>query len=383
MKIVYTNISPVTNAYTNINHILDLKKQSPQKVYLCVWDKFVFEHPVFEHGLGDSVNRMEKLWENTKILEKLMIYFKIDYKIILLSEAMNRLFKNSDYLSEFQDILSNIKIGNLERGSELEYVPFHQISLSKINYIVSDYLIALHLPELFPEICSSCPNYYFTSERFKIFEVLIKDSLKYNSNTNPSLKSIYVNRVPIIIHPEKELIPALGMSIANIKKITKSYYKSKPESKEVIDIINILSEVLNKFMIRGKMVRKSMAEKAINSIKYDDFIEFISTNFFMYFSEISNMASKIEIEKQKKSLFISSYEEFSSFIKPLNNIKLDILKNCNGNNTSLDISKNTGLKLSTVSTYLTRLRNNGLIDSYKKPRRVVDSFVVDLEIMNK
>ena len=48
MKIIYTNISPITNSYTNINHIFYLKNQKPQKVYLCVWDSFVFEHPVFE-----------------------------------------------------------------------------------------------------------------------------------------------------------------------------------------------------------------------------------------------------------------------------------------------------------------------------------------------
>ena len=30
MKIIYTNISPTTNAYTNFNHIFYLKKQKPQ-----------------------------------------------------------------------------------------------------------------------------------------------------------------------------------------------------------------------------------------------------------------------------------------------------------------------------------------------------------------
>ena len=102
MKIIYTNISPVTNTYTNINHIFYLAKHKPQKVYLCVWDKFVFEHPVFEKSLGNTTNKIEKLRENVQTLEKLMSYLKIDYKIIFLSEAMNRLFKNSHYLSEFQ-----------------------------------------------------------------------------------------------------------------------------------------------------------------------------------------------------------------------------------------------------------------------------------------
>ncbi|MBU0958744.1 MAG: hypothetical protein KKB31_02235, partial [Nanoarchaeota archaeon] len=142
MKIIYTNISPVTNTYTNINHIFYLMKQKPQKIYICVWDKFVYEHPVFEKNLGNDVNKKEKLKENVEILEKLMTYLKMDYKIIYLSEAINRLFSNSHYLSEFQDILSKIKVENLKQGCEIEYIPFNCISLSRINYIISDYLIA-------------------------------------------------------------------------------------------------------------------------------------------------------------------------------------------------------------------------------------------------
>lgn len=379
MKIIYTNISPITNAYTNINHIFYLKKQKPQKVYICIWDNFVYEHPVFEKSLNTTTNKIEKLQENVKIIEKLLSYLKIDYKIIFLSEAMNRLFKNPTYLSEFQSILSQMRIEELKKGFELEYIPFDKISLSKVNYIIADYLIATYLPELFPELCSSAPNNYFTSERFRAFHNKINQYLKTNFSKHIPPKTIFVNGVPVIIHPKKEIIPSLEMSVETIKKITESHYLKLPQKKEFYDLVEVLSTVLNNYKFKNKKLKKKEIEGIFKKLKYKDFIEFISENLYDYFVKIRNITSKIKIEKQKKTLFISNYHEFNLCLKPLNNIKFKILKNCNGNNSSLDISRKTGLKLSTVSTYLAHLRAKKLISSSRRPRRLIDNFVIDLE----
>ncbi|MBU1142199.1 MAG: hypothetical protein KKH92_00985, partial [Firmicutes bacterium] len=98
--------------------------------------KFIFEHPIFEKSLDNTTNKVEKLQENVQVLEKLMSYLKIDYKIIFLSEAIDRLFKNSHYLSEFQAILSNIRVENLIKGSKLEYIPFDKIDIYSDTYII-------------------------------------------------------------------------------------------------------------------------------------------------------------------------------------------------------------------------------------------------------
>ena len=379
MKIIYTNISPITNAYTNINHIFYLKKQKPQKVYICIWDNFVYEHPVFEKSLNTTTNKTEKLQENVKIIEKLLSYLKIDYKIIFLSEAMNRLFKNPTYLSEFQSILSQIRIEELKKGFALEYIPFDKISLSKINYIIADYLLATYLPELFPELCSSAPNNYLTSERFRAFHNKINQYLKTHFSKHIPPKTIFVKGVPVIIHPKKEIIPSLEMSVETIKKVTESHYLKLPQIKEFYDLIEVLSAVLHNYKFKNRKLKKGEVESIFKKLKYKDFIEFISENFYEYFAKIRNITSKIEIEKQKKTLFISNYHEFNACLKPLNNIKFKILKNCNGNNSSLDISRKTGLNLSTVSTYLAHLRAKKLISSSRRPRRLIDSFVIDLE----
>ena len=145
---------------------------------------------------------------------------------------------------------------NLKKGFELEYIPFDQISLSKINYIILDYLISIHLSEIFPEICSSNPNYYLTSERFKVFDRLIRTSLKNNFYRNLAPKPIFVNNIPIIINTDNDLMPALEMSEENIKKIVKFHYTSIPAQKEILDILDILSNILIKFTFHEKLISK-------------------------------------------------------------------------------------------------------------------------------
>jgi len=367
MKIIYTNISPVTKSYTNINHIYYLKKQNPKKVYLCVWDNFVFEHPVFEKGLDHTTNKVQKLQENTEILEKLMNHLNLDYKIIYLSEAMDRLLKNSEYSKMLHKILSKIKIEDLNKGSEIDYIPFNQISFSKINYIIADYLISMYLPELFPELCSTAPNFYLTSERFRVFSKKIDDYLSTTYSKYEPPKPIFVKRVPVIIHPEKEEIPSIEMSQEKIKSIVEEYFKEKRISNtEINDLFDVLGEVLGK-LEKPKIKRQS--------------IELISKHFYDYFSKISKIIQKENAKERTKSLFISERKEFEKKIKPLNSIKLKILSYCDGNCTSLDISRKTGIKLSTISTYFSYLKNQELITNDRKPKRTADSIVINLKDM--
>ena len=365
MKIIYTNISPVTNAYTNINHIYHLKKQNPKKVYVCVWDNFVFEHPAFERGLDNTTNKIQKLQENVEILEKLMTSLNLDYKIIYLSDAMNRFYKNSQYHSTLQKILSSFKIENLKKGFEIDYIPFKKITLSKINYVITDYLIAMNLPELFPELCSTAPNYYLTSERFKIFHKKIDDYLSLTHKSDKAPKPIFVQDVPVIIHYEKEEIPSMEMSRDKIQEIVNHHYKNKKISEnEIKDLIKVFSSVLKSIELR-KANKKQIREA-------------ISLDLHNYFLKIQKIVQKENTKESTKSLFISKAKEFERRIKPLNNTKLQILSCCDGNNTSLDISRKTGIKLSTVSTYFNHLKNQGLMSSGRKPKRIVDNIVINL-----
>ncbi len=366
MKILYTNISPITNAYTNINHLFYLKNQKPQKVYLCIWDNYFFENTILDQH--DENSKKETLENNVKLLQKVMDHLSINYRIIYLSDMWHRLFKNPKTAKIYQKILSLINLEQLSKGFLMNYTPFGEISLSKINYIIVDYLVSIYLQEIAPELCNSQPTHYLTSERFKVFKRDIDHVLKLNSIYSPPLP-LFITKVPVIMHQKQKIIPSMGMSVETIKQIIDSNYAGKlPERKEIEDLLEVLSEVNSKVELSEKL-------------RYNQFIEALANEFYTYFEKINDIAAKVEIKNQKKSMFVSKHEEFNKQIKPLNKIKLEILKLCDGENTSLDISKKSGIKLSTVSTYLTHLKNKGLLDEGKKPKRSVDSIVINLELM--
>lgn len=381
MKILYTNLSPINNAYTNLNHLFHLKKQNPQKLYLCVWDSFVYESSLFEKGNANK-SKNDKLQENIEKIEKILTYLKIEYKIIYLSEAMNRLFKSSNHLLQFQTLLSNFNIEQLKKGFELNYIPFGSITLSRLNYIIADYLIATYLPEIYPELCSSQPTHYLTSERFRVFQDEIDHTLKNNSSKFVPPKTIYVTNVPVIMHPEERIIPSLEMSYESIKRIVSAYYSKKPTSKETIDISEILLNVLSDLKHKDKKYFKNDLNE-LTKLKHEEIVDLISLNLYKYFEEINRITAEVVIQKQKKSHYISTFRDYKDFIRQMTDIKLEILKHCNGRNSSLDISKLTGLKLSTVSTYMTHLKDSRVIEDAKRPKRLIDSFVIDLEALEK
>jgi len=174
----------------------------------------------------------------------------------------------------------------------------------------------------------------------------------------------------------------MGMSVETIKQIIDSNYDGKlPDKKEIADLLEVLSKVSSKIKLNEKEINYDDLT-IIEKLKYKQFTEFLAEGFYSYFETINDLATKIEIKNQKKSLFISKHDEFNKQIKPLNKIKLEILKLCDGENTSLDIAKKSGIKLSTVSTYLTHLKNKGLLAEGRKPKRSVDSIVINLELMD-
>jgi hypothetical protein len=376
MKIIYTNISPTTNAYTNFNHIFYLKKQKPQKVYLCIWDLFVLESRVLNSSSEKS--KQEKLKSNVQMIEALMKYLGLNYKLVYLSELWNRAFRNKDIAKLYHNSLSIIDIEKIRKGFSLRYIPFGDISLSRINYIIMDYLAATFLPEIFPEICGGQPTHYLTSERFKVFKEDIDHLLKLNSRYSPP-KSIYVSGVPVIIHKKDRVIPSSEMSKDSIRRIVESHYNNvQPNEKEISELLDVLFFVLDSIVLGDKEMSREEIEKIISDLDYFEFIEIVSQGLYSYFEKLKKIISKIDVAEGMKSRFIDSSEEFEKMVKPLNDIKLIILKNCDGINSVLDISKKSGLRLTTVSTYVTQLRNMGLLTADKRPKRSVENIVLNL-----
>src|SRR3989344_7032989 len=280
MNIIYTNISPVTKAYTNLNHIYHLKNHAKaNKVYLCVWDNFVYENEIFQN----VKNKPQKLEENVDVLKKLMSHLKMNYNTFTFSEAWDRLFRNSEYSAVFQKILSKITVGDIKKGFDLEYIPFNNISIAKLSYIIADYLIAMAMPELFPELCTAQPTHYLTSVRFKVFYNIISEVIEHSYVKFTPPKVIYTDNIPVIIHSKSGLIPSMEMSKTHMSKIVSDYYDNKKFSaKEFNHLLDVLDAVLNnKFKYNDKTFSR---EQILAKISSANITPIVTDNLMQYFS---------------------------------------------------------------------------------------------------
>lgn len=385
VKIAYTNISPISCTYNNINHFFYIKREiNPKKLYVCIWDNFVFEDDRF-YSKNSYKDKFGRLKENVEVIEKILNYLEMDYKIIYLSEAWNRLFRKNEYSNQIQVILSNIKMGNIFRASKFKNILLDEINISKINYIIADYLIACYLEELYPEICSSQVNEYINIY-IKLFEDAVKDKIKLSSNKKFPKISV-VNNAPIIIHKSSGIIPSYGMNYFEVKRIIKNYFNNKDiEPRIVFDLLssfNYLVKDKDFLDPNNKKINIDELKSRISNNIYcrEELAEVIAINLMNYFEKVKGIVNKVSIKNENKTAYITQLSEFKRYIGVLNPLKLKILRYCDGNNTSLDISRLSGLKLSTVSTYLSKLKLFGIISDERKPKRKIDNLVLSLDII--
>ena len=379
-KTLFTNISPITNTYNNFNHFFQIKKlYNPSELYVCVWDSFVYEDKRFDIK-QESLSKKELLKNNVLIIEKILNYLNINYKIIYFSESWKKLQEIEDGVLDFQRIMSSIKVKEIVDSPDFKKIFLGEFSISKINYTISDYLIACYLDKLYPEICISPPKTYL-SVYTKMFERTITETLSRSNTPMPKIEG--AKPVPIFIHPEKNIIPSMEMSYNEILKILKAYFeKNEVLIEEINDFLKLLANVLkeNEFEFRGKQTNlETVSNFAFKNIKDKDQIsDVLTTNLLNYFDKIKKIISNIKTEEHHQNLHITKIDDFIKYLKPLNELKLKILEYCNGKNSSLDISKLTGIKLSTVSTYLSQLKETGLVDDKRRPEIKIENITLKI-----
>ena len=189
----------------------------------------------------------------------------------------------------------------------------------------------------------------------------------------------FVDFVPVVINKKGE-IPALESSSLKIRDVLFEYLSSKDISKkEIFDLLNVIGNKALKY--KKRVYEPNTFCNILTRLDKEEQADILSVYMQDYLQNVNCILSKGKEQEETNVTFISTIADFKSKVKPLNNLKVAVIKHCNSNNTSMDISKKTGLKLSTVSTYLSRLRTQKIISDDRKPRLISDKIVIDLKNM--
>jgi hypothetical protein len=264
------------------------------------------------------------------------------------------------------------------------HIATEDFSLSMMNYNIVDYIVAAHLPEVFPELATSRPRTYVVSERFRPFEQTSCGILQEAGLLEVPVVQ-YTRGGPFVMD-EHRFFPSIGMTPERIRALFKSYVAGRdgfatPAERE--RYVGLLGLALgDSFLLRGGKASGRRLLKALEIASPEERAECLAANTCAYFARAASLARTELAKEHARHLFISDAADFQSQIRQLNWLKLRILRHCDGNSTCYEIARKLGLNPNTVAVYFSRLRAAGLISGDRRPKRTVQSIVIDLENIN-
>lgn len=378
-KVVYANLFCHDIHYPLVDYLSNLSEQLKEedKLILCLWDEKIYS---FQHYRFGSLKE-----EHTVLIPKIksiLNYYKINYEIIYFSDAFFRLMKNEETSDLLYLILSKISIGFLEDSyKHEEYLSIRPMTISKVVFIIADYLVSLYVDKLFPELKINRVVYYYTGARFKSFIPRIKEvvSEKRIIRTLPSI--IYWPAIPILNYESGDWI-SVGMSKEDVFKEIRKNYTKHVELKEIKDLLLITSKIIPKdsFLLceDGKCEKLHLVEvlEKINSLTKEDMLMTLTENLCVYLEFVKNNMLNVDNPQLKKTHYIKNDIDFKKIVSLLNPAKLEIIKLCNGKRTINEIVKKSNLKPSSTRSYLSHLRAKNLISKDEKPKRRIDEILI-------
>ena len=384
-NIVYANMSYASMDYVQIDFFIELKRKVPNidMLYLCIWDKRIFEDKGFYESLLANETSEEKLKKMVEKVEQLLISLDIkNYELIYLSDAIERLSSDKNITEIVERTTSKINLGDLERMyKKISYI--RPVPISRIIYLIYDFLICLYLNEIYPTFKYE-PNIYYAGDRSKPLNSFVSDVLTEKKKPVREIKKVYYLAPKALIN-EKDRVnwPYLKMDSEIVKKSIYQYFEKQTEiKKKAEELLRLFAKVTKDITLyKKKKIEKIPLEKAIyllDSLKKDDISETIYLNMMEYFNLIDKKMEKISIKKTKNIIFIKDAENFDKIFSILNPAKIEIIKLCDGTRSISQIAQNCKLKDNSVRCYISELRKNRIISNEKNPNKVINEIVIML-----
>ncbi len=162
------------------------------------------------------------------------------------------------------------------------------------------------------------------------------------------------------------------MSKGEIEKIIKQNISNKEILKDLVCIGTKLEDPSLTHKINALI-------KNINKLNKEVLIKDVTEILNHYLSIVKKMIDSSEDENIKKITYIDSKEKFKKILETLNPSKLEILKHCNGKNTTEEIVELVSMKPSSIRSYLSIMKKEKLITNSKKPLRLIDELIISFE----
>ncbi|MBT4174883.1 hypothetical protein HOC80_01635 [archaeon] len=381
-RVFYANLYAESLHYPMIHYIQDLKDtmKKGDKLILCIWDKriYSFQKP-------EAVDFRTKQKEVINNIQAILNYYEVDYEIIFLSDAFLRLVKVDEFNELLYRILSKISVNQVENAYRSEmYLSRRPITISKLVFIVADYLISLFFKKLFPELNVKEVTNYFTGKRFKAVLEVIEESISEIGIIVSFPRVLYTNPIPILNYDSGKWI-SVEMSKNEVEKAIREALKDKLKLKQIKEIIHLLHYLLGDdgfYICKDDKSLNASKDELIDSfkeLKKEDLIKTLTVNIYNYLGFVKDNMLTSRDDKLKKVNYIKDAKSLKSILSVLNPSKMEILKLCDGKNSIKEIIEKSPMKPSSTQSYISRLKASGIISKSNIPKRFVNEVVISFD----
>lgn len=374
-RLIYTNLHGYGLHYPLIDYLLNIKSFYQKGDFLVVnfWDlqTYYFEAGGFVNHIENKKAVREMSTEISQFLNAL----GIRHKIIYLSDGIRRLNSREHLFTILLNCYGQIRFADIEDTYvKHKYLKLRPTTLSKINYMVIDYLICIYFDTLYPNVSQGMnPSIYHTGERFSGIRENIERTLQWSDSLVTLPKVCYWKALPLLNYNQENWMN-ITMNKSDLNDVIEEFYDD--DKTMLKDLVSIVCRLNNK--------RLNHKVNELYTLIDDDgdremIIEETTDIIYEFFSRIRDLIRKSRTSEIKKITYVETKEHLHKVLSTINPSKLEILKLCNGENTIADIIEKTSMKESSVRSYISRMKVEGLITNAKKPLRLTDEIVINFE----
>jgi hypothetical protein len=380
-KTFYSNIFCTSLHYPGLYHLYSIINELNEgdKLVLCFWDKRIF--PFQTYGINLLKDDYKDL---VKKIKSFLSYHKVNYQVIYLSDAFFRLLKNEQASELLYSVLGRVSLNYIKENYDEEDVRFKAMTISKLTFAVADYLIALYLDKLFPELAIHKVTDYYAGRKFKILVPKIEEAIFEKNLILGHPRVIYEPKIPILNYSSGKII-SVGMSKNEIEREIEKAYEKGAGVSDVSELLLSISGLLNK----NKMVLFKDTKSEETTIDYimevlpelnkNELTVTLAENLYNWLEIIKNQILDAQDIGLKKVNYIKNKEDLKKILSFLNPQKMEIIKLCNGERTINEIVKLSQLRESSTRSYLSRLRAKEIITKDERPRRKIDEIFISFD----
>jgi transcription initiation factor IIE alpha subunit len=347
------------SALTNLGH----------RVSIVLHDNNLIIHQRVRRNLLSKNNisftrYVEQILEEIELLLKVIGANVENVDILKASDAWFACAQNKTEFFEFYSFLSEITF-NLYSKDKNFYSGAHHIFQRPF-----DIYIAKKFSKLYNKDWNNPLFFITSSERARAYARL-RDILSKSAYTLsrgiPIPIILKLKHVPFISYNDN--LPMCGNSAEEIRSILQKLDLTQVDYAELYkNIIMPLFSFFSKSGINITLIKKP---------KFD--ADHMSDYLYSILNSVANKTNSKMIIKRKEIIIDSKskFEETSILLK--SKAVLKVLACCNGEMTSSEIAKKTGIQLSNVSSYINKLRGAGLVTTDTKPRIKFERIIINSE----